>query len=279
MSNQDILTQLETSYGKPTPMALHNINILFRSAMAPTDVPKMLFYRIKQCQEIATLAGDPYTPMQIMNTVMRILMQVQVLPSKEFDTWEQMAVKTYLGLKTLVHEAYTRRLQSLVLCTTTGQQGYVPGGNNMFNMLSEQEDKEDVNKVNDETTVKQTAVLTTGSTLRNTYGGAATIPLEITAAIDQLAANQVAIQQQMAAMTFTAPPPPQTCSFTSPLCRTWGSSHLQERLRGFSTQDKGVEATSEEDVVGDAHAGVVEDADVVHLQTKRQEEMEVFPHL
>jgi hypothetical protein len=83
---QDILTQLETLYGKPTPMVLHNNNILFWSAMARTDAPKMLFYRIKQCQEIATLAGDPFTPMQIMNTVVCILMQAQVLPSKEFDT-------------------------------------------------------------------------------------------------------------------------------------------------------------------------------------------------
>ncbi len=109
--------------------------------MATTDVPEMSFYRIKQCQEIANLAGDPYTPMQIMNTVVCILMQAQVLPSKEFDTWEQTAVKTYPGLKTFIHEAYTRCLKSLALCTTTGQQGYVPRGNNMFNVLAEQKDK------------------------------------------------------------------------------------------------------------------------------------------
>ncbi len=69
----------------------------------------------------------------------------------------------------------------------------VPGGNNMFNMLLEQEDKEEVNAVNDETTVNQTAALTTGSTLGNTYGGAATMPFEITTKINQLAVNQVAI--------------------------------------------------------------------------------------
>ncbi len=120
---KDILTKVETSYSKPMPMALHNNDILFRSAMAPTDVPKMLHYKIKQCQEIATLAGDPYTPMQIMNTVVCILVQAQVLPSKEFDTWEQTAVKTYPDLKTFVDEAYTRRLQSLALHATTGQQG------------------------------------------------------------------------------------------------------------------------------------------------------------
>jgi hypothetical protein len=40
-----------------------------------------------------------------------------------------------------------------------------------------------------------------------------------------------------------------------------------------------VEAASKGDAVGDAQAVVVEDVNVVHLQTKRQEEMEVFSHL
>jgi hypothetical protein len=96
--------------------------------MATTEAPKILFYRIEQCQEIATLAGDPYTQMQILNTVVCILMQAQVLPSKEFDTWEQTSYKMYPGLKTFIHEAYTRRLQSLALRTTTGQKVYAPGG-------------------------------------------------------------------------------------------------------------------------------------------------------
>jgi hypothetical protein len=128
ISIQEILTQLKTLYGKPTPMALHNNDLLFRSPMSATDAPEMLFYRIEQYQEIATLAGDPCTQMQIINMVMRILMQVQVLPSKEFDTREKTPVETYTGLKTFIHEAYTRRLQSLALRTTTGQQGYAPGG-------------------------------------------------------------------------------------------------------------------------------------------------------
>jgi hypothetical protein len=157
--------------------------------MTTTDMPKMLFYRIEQCQEIATLAGDPFTPMQIMNTVVRILMQAQVLPSKEFNTWEQMAVKTYPGLKTFIHEAYTRRLQSLALHTMTGQQGYAQGGNNMFNMLAEQEDGEDTDTANNATTVMQTAAFTTDSTLGNTYSEATTVPSEITTAINQLVAN------------------------------------------------------------------------------------------
>jgi hypothetical protein len=238
MSIQDILTQLETSYGKPRPIALHNNNILFWSAIATTDAPEMLFYRIEQCQEIATLAGDPYTPMQIMNTVVHILMQAQVLLSKEFNTWEQTAVKTYPSLKTFVHEAYTRRLQSLALCLTTGQQGYVPCRNNMFNVLAEQKDKEDGDTVNNETTVTQTAALTTGSTLGNTYGGTATIPLEITMAINQLAANQVAIQQQMATMTFTAPPPSPNTQVHIPPVQNMGQQPFAGAAQGISNPGK-----------------------------------------
>jgi hypothetical protein len=43
MSIQDIMTQLEMSYNKPMPMALHNNNLLFCSPMTTTDVPEMLF--------------------------------------------------------------------------------------------------------------------------------------------------------------------------------------------------------------------------------------------
>jgi hypothetical protein len=239
MSIQGIMTQLETSYGKPMPMALHKNDLLFCSPMTTTDAPEMLFYRIEQCQEIATLAGDPYTQMQIMSMVVRILMQVQVLPSKEFDTWEQMAVKTYPGLKTFIHEAYTRRLQSLALCTTTGQQGYAQGGNNMFNMLAGKEDGEDTNMVDNATTVTQTAAFTTESTLGNTYVGATAVPLEITTAINQLAANQVAIQQQMAVMTFVAPPPFPNMQFHIPPVQNMGQKPFAGAAQGIFNPGRG----------------------------------------
>jgi hypothetical protein len=222
--------------------------------MATTDTPQMLFYKIKQCQEIATLVGDPYTLMQIMNTVVCILMQAQVLPLKEFDTWEQTAVKTHPGLKMFVHEAYTRCLQSLALHMTTGQQGYVPGKNNMFNVLAEQEDEEDVDTVDNGTTVTQTAALTTGSTLGNTYGGAATIPLEITMATNQLAANQVAIQQQMAAMTFTAPPPSPNMQFHIPPVQNMGQQPFAGAAQGIFNPGQGGGGRQQEGR-GRGHAG------------------------
>jgi hypothetical protein len=128
--------------------------------MSTTDALKMLFYRIEQCQEIAALAGDQYTQMQIMNMVVRILMQAQALPLKEIDTWEQTPAKTYPGLKTFIHEAYTRCLQSLVMRTTTGQHGYSQGGTNMFNVLADKDEDKDTDTADDATTVTQTALRT-----------------------------------------------------------------------------------------------------------------------
>jgi hypothetical protein len=236
MSIQEILTQLEMAYGKPTPMALHNNDLLFRSLIATNDAPELLFYRIEQCQEIATLAGDPYTQMQIINTVVRILMQAQVLPLKEFDTWEQTPNRTYPGLKTFIHEAYTRRLQSLALRMTTGQLGYAPGGGtNMFNVLGSKDEDTDTADDATTTTAMQTVAFTMASTLGTTYGGATTIPFEISLAITQLAANQLAIQQQMAAMTLAANAPAHHTQSTSPPSRTWDNNPLRVRHRASST--------------------------------------------
>ncbi len=75
---------------------------------------------------------------------------------------------------------------------------------------------QDTDTTNNATTVTQTAAYTMGSTLGNTYGGATPIPLEISTAINQLAANQVAIQQQMAPMTFTTNSPSPHTQFQIP---------------------------------------------------------------
>ncbi len=64
MSIMDMLDQLETTYGKPNAMMLFANNTLFRSAFNPNDAPEALFHRIKQCQEIAILARDPYSNMR-----------------------------------------------------------------------------------------------------------------------------------------------------------------------------------------------------------------------
>jgi hypothetical protein len=123
MSVQSILKQLEGSYSKPDMMTIHQNNLLFQSPFLPSEAPEMLFYRIEQCQEIQMIAEDPYTPKQIISNSVRLLMASGIFPLKEFDTWEVLPIKTYPILKTFVHKVYTRRLTSIHLRNTAGQQG------------------------------------------------------------------------------------------------------------------------------------------------------------
>jgi hypothetical protein len=51
-----VLDQLQDSYGKPNMMKLFNNKTLFQSPMNPGNSSEMLFYRIKQCQEIQQLS-------------------------------------------------------------------------------------------------------------------------------------------------------------------------------------------------------------------------------
>jgi hypothetical protein len=90
-----ILKQLKTSYGKPDTMTLFENNTLFQSPFPANEAPEMLFYRIKQCQEIQILAQDPYTPTQIINNAVHLLQQSRIFPLKEFDTWDAITPKTY----------------------------------------------------------------------------------------------------------------------------------------------------------------------------------------
>ncbi len=207
-----ILEQLKALYGKPEMMMLFRNNNLFQSPFPATKAPEMLFYRIKQCQEIQTLAQDPYSNMQIINNAVCLLMQSNIFPLKEFNTWETITPKTYPALKMLIHKAYTRRLMAMQLRNTTGLQGYAPNKNqNMYNVLGDGYDTDSGTEGTVATLpapITQTAEMTTGSMMGNTYG--TTIPSEISNAINQLAANQTAIMNQLAAMSFNHPPPPQT---------------------------------------------------------------------
>jgi hypothetical protein len=70
-----ILEKLKASYGKPDTMTLFQNDTLFQNLFPATEAPEMLFYRIDQCQEIQTLAQDPYSNTQIINNALRLLMQ------------------------------------------------------------------------------------------------------------------------------------------------------------------------------------------------------------
>ncbi len=203
-----ILEQLENSYGKPNTMSLFHKDTLFCSPFPATEAPEMLFYQIEQCQEIQTIAQDPYTPKQIIGNAVHLLMQSGIFLLKEFNTWEAMPVKLYPILKTFIHEAYSRHLTAMQLRNMASQQGYVQ--QNMYNILGVDGGEETDDDITVTLPMVAAAMATAGGTMiGSTYAATnvATITAKVTAAINQLLANQMHIMQQMAAMNIASPPP------------------------------------------------------------------------
>jgi hypothetical protein len=205
----EILTQLEDGYGKPSSGMLFATDNCFKSAFGANKAPELLFYHMEQCQEIMRLGKTPYAPEQIINTALRLLMASNIFPMNEFDKWETQNVKTYPVLKTFIHEAYTRHLNAMEHCNTSGQMGYAaqPAQHNMYNVL----DNNDATK--DSTVATIAAAATTGSTFGNTYAASNTHPdlsLSISAmippAFNQIAMNQTAFANQLAAMLMMQQP-------------------------------------------------------------------------
>ncbi len=153
----DMLDQLVTTYGRPTPMALLQHDTLFRSAYSPVDAPEVLFRRIKNCQEVQVLGKDPYTQVQLLNNAVHLLLGCG-LYMRDFKEWDRRAEvkKTYLELKPFVQAPFQRRLNKTG--NTTGQHGYVQ---NVFNVLAEEPDNDD----NVATIVTQLAAMTNQSQL------------------------------------------------------------------------------------------------------------------
>ena len=75
MEIREILDHMVTTYGRPTPNALLQNNKLFCSVYSLTKAPEVLFHWIKKCQEIQTLGDDPYSPMQLLNNVIQLLLR------------------------------------------------------------------------------------------------------------------------------------------------------------------------------------------------------------
>jgi hypothetical protein len=55
----DILDQLSTIYGQPTPAVLEMNNTVFRSLYLVANAPEVLFCRIEECAEMALLGRNP----------------------------------------------------------------------------------------------------------------------------------------------------------------------------------------------------------------------------
>jgi hypothetical protein len=185
----EIMDQMTTTYGRPTPTALLQNDTLFRSPYSPIDAPEVLFRRIKDCQEIMTLGDDPYTLKQLLNNAIRLLLGCG-LYQRDFDEWDRKpaADKVWINLKPFIQDAYQRRLNATG--NTSGQHGYVQ---NAFAVLEESDDNEDADVA---MVMTQMAALTTQSQL--TAATTAATSSSVAAAIQQLNTNQQAMMQQMA---------------------------------------------------------------------------------
>jgi hypothetical protein len=192
MEPREMFDQITTTYGKPTPAALLQNDSLLRSMYSPNDAPEVLFRRIEVCQEIQILGEDPYTAQQLLNNAIRLLLQCG-LCTRDFEDWDRKpsSDRIWTNLKMFVQECYTRQLNASII--TSDAQGYVQ---NAFAVLQDESEEEDDDV---QTVITKMAALTTQSQLTATT--TAEISASVAVAINQLNANQQAMQQQFAAFT------------------------------------------------------------------------------
>jgi hypothetical protein len=175
--------------------------------------PKLLFYRIEQCQEIMTLGKLSYMLEQVILDVLCLLMALQIFPLREFDTWENTTIKTYPSLKTFIHEAYSCCLNSMELCNTPSSMGCTAPAHNMYHMLDM--GKDDDNDITVATIVAAAVATTTSPLGHGTAasslhtGQIAAINQSIAPAFNQVMQNQTILQNQIAVMSMAHPPPTQ----------------------------------------------------------------------
>jgi hypothetical protein len=200
MSIQEILGQLEATFGKPSSAISFHNNTVFTSTFSATETPESLFRRIEECQEVAVLGGAPYSVPQIVGNTMFLLLQSGIFPNREFEVWDayQAATKTWPNLKTFVQQAYQRKLIAASLRNTSGQMGCTPN-QNAFNIFAT-DNESSVDTVATQIAAATVTNTTTGSTLGNTYQ-ASIVPSELAAAIQTIAANQQALYQHVAPLT------------------------------------------------------------------------------
>lgn len=209
MTINEILDKLESTYGCPDAMALLQNDALYQGTLASNETPETLFLRLELCQEVQILANNPYTDTQMPHQAVLLLCQSNILPTKDFDDWEDVVIKTWPVMKMFFHKRYTQRLTAISMNATSGQHGYTTSNQyRLFNMVH------NADSISTDGTTHTSAAATTTippppvSTMGQTFA-THTSP-ELTNAIAQLVTNQTAMMSQMASLSFapTSPPVP-----------------------------------------------------------------------
>jgi hypothetical protein len=126
MRVQDILNQLSSIYGQPTPAVLEINNATFcRGQYLAANTPEVLFWRIKDCAKVALLGQNPYTDWQLINNAIHVLLTTG-LYVRPFEEWDRMApaTQTWVTLCMLIQEVFQCCLNATV--PTAGHHGYAP---------------------------------------------------------------------------------------------------------------------------------------------------------
>ncbi len=165
MSTREILDQLPTSYGQPTPAAMELNDTTFRGPYSVANAPKVLFRRIKSCAEKMIMGTNPYTDCQLITNAVPLLLTTG-LYQWAFKEWNRLtaAQQTWIALRMLIQEAFQHRLNATAF--TAGHHGYAPARpfqQNAFGVLAE--DNNDNNKSITATVATQVAALTFQSQL------------------------------------------------------------------------------------------------------------------
>ncbi len=149
MRVQEILDQLSTIYGQPTPATMELNNVSFCSLYSAADAPKVIFHCIEKCVKIAILGQNPYTDCQLINNAIRLLLTTG-LYQRPLEEWDRLlpASQTWIALQALIQEAFQRRLNATT--STTGHHGYAPPHlyqQNVFGILGKVDDDNEANMV------------------------------------------------------------------------------------------------------------------------------------
>jgi hypothetical protein len=110
MTIEAILSQLELTFGRPSATVLFQNNTTFTSQFNQIYTPESLLHCNEECQEVAVLGGVLYSAAQIVGTTMFLFLQSGIFPRRGFETWENVAAKTWPALKLHVQQAYQRKL-------------------------------------------------------------------------------------------------------------------------------------------------------------------------
>ncbi len=144
MSVWDILDQLLSIYGRPTPAAMEINDTAFCGVYSAADAPEVLYRRIEDSAEIVILGRNPYTGRQLLQNAIRLLLTMG-LYVRAFEEWDrlQLMVQTWVALRTMIQEAFQRRLNATA--PTAGHRGYAPvlPYQNAFGTLVTEDDDDD----------------------------------------------------------------------------------------------------------------------------------------